>query len=171
MREIVLDTETTGFKASKGHRVVEIGCVELFNRVATGNVFHVYLNPERDVPAETTAIHGLDNEFLKDKPVFADVFNAFSTFIGDSPIIAHNAPFDFGFLDAEMDRLNVPRIDRARMVDTKAIANQQFPGEKATLDSLCDRFGVDRSNRTLHGALLDAQILSDVYKHLCPLAP
>lgn len=168
MREIVLDTETTGLKPADGHRIVEIGCVELFNGVATGKTFHVYINPERDVPEEVVAIHGLTNEFLKDEPRFADIFNAFSAFIGDAPLVAHNAPFDIGFLNAEIDRLQAPRIDKTRAIDTKAIANKIYPGEKVTLDSLCDKFNVDRSGRTLHGALLDAQLLAEVYVRLKP---
>lgn len=168
MREIVLDTETTGLKPGDGHRIVEIGCVELFNGVATGRTFHVYINPERNVPDEVVAIHGLTNEFLKDKPRFSDIFNAFSAFIGDAPLVAHNAPFDIGFLNAELDRLNAPRIDKARAIDTKAIAGKLFPGEKVSLDSLCDKFNIDRTGRALHGALLDARLLADVYARLKP---
>lgn len=166
MREIVLDTETTGFKSGNGDRIVEIACLEIFNGVATGRTFHTYLNPERSVPKEAVAIHGLTDDFLKDKPLFRDVFNAFSAFIGDAKLVIHNAPFDIGFLNAEIARLKTPLLDPARTVDTKKIAAKLYPGETVTLDSLCDRFNIDRTSRTLHGALLDCQLLSAVYGHL-----
>lgn len=166
MREIVLDTETTGFKPEEGHRLIEIGCIELVNHVATGNRFHVYINPERDVPPDAVAVHGLTEEFLADKPVFNDVASEFVTFIGDAPLVIHNAAFDMAFLNWELKIAGYPLIDRKRAVDTLTMARQKFPGSPATLDALCKRFGVDNSNRTLHGALLDAQLLAEVYLEL-----
>lgn len=166
MREIVLDTETTGFKPEEGHRLVEIGCVELMNHVATGRTYHVYINPERDVPAEAAAVHGLTTEFLTDKPVFNDVAAAFVEFIGDAPLVIHNAAFDMAFLNWELRIAGYPTMPATRAIDTLFMARQKFPGAPATLDALCKRFGVDNSNRTFHGALLDAQLLADVYLEL-----
>ncbi|WP_029010844.1 DNA polymerase III subunit epsilon [Azospirillum halopraeferens] len=166
MREIVLDTETTGFKPEEGHRIVEIGCVELVNHVQTGERFHVYLNPGRAMPAEAAAVHGLTDEFLADKPVFTEVVEEFLTFIGDAPLVIHNAAFDMAFLNAELGWAGFPRLGADRAVDTLAMARQRFPGSPATLDALCKRFGVDNSGRSYHGALLDAQLLAEVYLEL-----
>ena len=166
MREIVLDTETTGFKPEEGHRLVEIGCIELVNHLATGERFHVYLNPERDMPPEAFAVHGLSTEFLADKPLFNDVAADFVAFIGDAPLVIHNAAFDMHFLNWELKIAGYPVMPKDRAVDTLLMARQKFPGSPATLDALCKRFGVDNSNRTLHGALLDAQLLAEVYLEL-----
>lgn len=166
MREIVLDTETTGFKPEEGHRLVEIGCIELVNHLATGERFHVYLNPERDMPPEAFAVHGLSTEFLADKPLFNDVAADFVAFIGDSPLVIHNAAFDMHFLNWELKIAGYPVMPKDRAIDTLLMARQKFPGSPATLDALCKRFGVDNSNRTLHGALLDAQLLAEVYLEL-----
>nr|WP_295831710.1 DNA polymerase III subunit epsilon [uncultured Azospirillum sp.] len=166
MREIVLDTETTGFKPEEGHRLVEIGCIELVNHLATGERFHVYLNPERDMPPEAFAVHGLSSEFLADKPLFNDVAADFVAFIGDSPLVIHNAAFDMHFLNWELKIAGYPVMPKDRAIDTLLMARQKFPGSPATLDALCKRFGVDNSNRTLHGALLDAQLLAEVYLEL-----
>jgi DNA polymerase-3 subunit epsilon len=166
MREIVLDTETTGLDPAEGHRVVEIGAVELLNHLPTGRTFHRYLNPERPMPPEALAVHGLDDAFLRDKPLFAAVADEFLAFIGDAPLIAHNAAFDARFLDAELVRIGRPRLNPARIVDTRALAIARFPGSPASLDALCRRFGIDNSARTKHGALLDSEILAEVYLEL-----
>jgi DNA polymerase-3 subunit epsilon len=166
MREIVLDTETTGFDPLQGHRVVEIGCVELFNHLPTGNHFHVYLNPERDMPTEAAMVHGLSEEFLADKPVFAQEVDNFLTFIGDSQLIIHNAQFDMNFINAELTRCGYKRLPMERSTDTVMMARKKFPGAPASLDALCKRFGVDLSTRKLHGALLDSQLLAEVYLEL-----
>jgi len=167
MREIVFDTETTGFKFAEGDRMVEIGCVELFNRVETGRTFHAYYCPERPMPAEAQAVHGLSDAFLSDKPVFAAGVADLLDFIGDAPLVAHNAGFDFAFLNGELGACGFPPIcTRTRMVDTLQIARSRHPGAKHTLDALCSRFGIDRSHRVLHGALLDAQLLAQVYVEL-----
>jgi DNA polymerase-3 subunit epsilon len=167
MREIVLDTETTGLDAAQGHRLVELGCIELVNRFPTGATFHAYLNPERDVPAEAAAIHGLTTDFLKDKPLFADVADDFLAFIGDeAPLIIHNASFDHGFLCAELKRLKRTLIARERLVDTLMLARRKHPAGPNRLDDLCARYGIDNSRRTKHGALLDAEILAEVYVEL-----
>ncbi|HEU0117691.1 MAG TPA: DNA polymerase III subunit epsilon [Alphaproteobacteria bacterium] len=166
MREIVFDTETTGLDPLQGHRVVEIGCVELFNHMPTGKTFHAYLNPERDMPSEAAAVHGLTDEFLADKPMFAEVVDDFLQFIGDAPLVAHNAGFDFKFINAELTRTGFKIISYDRAIDTVGIARRMFPGAPASLDALCKRFGVDASNRQLHGALLDARLLADVYLEL-----
>lgn len=166
MREIVLDTETTGFEPEQGDRLVEIGAVELFNHVPTGETFHVYINPERDMPEEAFKVHGLGNEFLADKPVFAKVAQGFLDFIQDSKLIIHNAQFDMKFLNAELGWLNLPRIPMNQALDTLDIARRKFPGSPASLDALCRRFGIDNSSRTLHGALLDSEILAEVYLEL-----
>jgi len=166
MREIVLDTETTGLDPLKGDRVVEIGCVELHNHVSTGKTFQVYLNPERTVPTEAAMVHGLTDEFLADKPVFAEKVDDFLTFIADSTLVIHNASFDMNFLNAELTRCGYSRLSMERATDTVLIARKMFPGAPASLDALCKRFGVDASGRTVHGALLDAQLLAEVYLEL-----
>jgi DNA polymerase-3 subunit epsilon len=166
MREIVLDTETTGLDPYQGHRMVEIGCVELYNRIPTGQTFHRYLNPERDVPAEAFAVHGLSAEFLKDKPTFAEVCEDFLAFVGDAPLVAHNATFDFSFLNAELERCGKMLIVRDRLVDTLLIARRKHPAGPNSLDQLCARYAIDNSRRTKHGALLDAEILAEVYIEL-----
>lgn len=165
-REIVFDTETTGLSPLGGDRVVEIGCVELLNHMPTGQNFHVYINPERDMPQGAFAVHGLSSEFLSDKPVFAAIADAFVDFIGDAKLVAHNAAFDISFLNAELGRLGHGPIDQGRVVDTLAIAKRKFPFAPASLDALCLRFGIDNSRRTKHGALLDAEILAEVYVEL-----
>ena len=166
MREIVLDTETTGLDPNQGHRLVEVGCVELLNRIPTGTTFHAYLNPERDMPAEAFAIHGLSAEFLKDKPLFRDVADEFLTFIGDAPLVIHNAGFDHGFLCAELKRVERALIARERLVDTLMLARRKHSAGPYNLDALCARYGIDNSRRTKHGALLDAEILAEVYLEL-----
>ena len=166
MREIVFDTETTGLSPQNGDRMVEIGCVELFNRVETGKTFHSYFNPGRPMPSEAEAVHGLGDRFLSDKPLFTDVCEDLLDFIGDSPLIAHNASFDFGFVNHEFGLCGRPTVCLSRMVDTLAIARSKFPGAKHSLDALCTRFGVDRSVRIKHGALIDAQLLAQVYVEL-----
>jgi DNA polymerase III subunit epsilon len=166
MREIIFDTETTGLSPREGHRLVEIGCIEVINRFPTGQVFHKYLNPDRDMPLEAFEIHGLSSEFLKDKPLFADVANEFEAFIEGAQLVAHNAGFDIGFINAEFARVGKPPIMMDRVVDTVLLARRKFPGAKASLDALCARFGVDNSRRTKHGALLDAEILAEVYSEL-----
>lgn len=166
MREIVFDTETTGLSFSGGDRLVEIGCVELVNRVETGRTFHAYYHPERDMPEEAARVHGLRIEFLSKHPPFAPGVDALLDFIGDAPLIAHNAAFDFGFLNGELKRCGRDVICLSRMVDTLLLARAKHPGAKHTLDALCSRFGIDRSHRVLHGALLDAQLLAQVYVEL-----
>ncbi len=166
MREIVLDTETTGLDPLKGDRVVEIGCVELINHIATDQYFHAYLNPERAVPTEASMVHGLTDEFLADKPVFAEKVDDFLTFIGDAPLIIHNAGFDMGFINAELTRCGYKPLQMVRSIDTVKMARKKFPGAPASLDALCKRFGVDLSVRKLHGALLDSQLLAEVYLEL-----
>ena len=169
MREIVLDTETTGLSPQDGHRIVEIGCVELINHVVTGpddGKRQFYINPERPMPAEAFAVHGLSDDFLADKPVFADIADDFLTFIGDSPLIIHNAEFDMRFLNAELTRLGLPDLPKSRAVDTLAIARRRFPGAQASLEALCRRYDIDTSGRTLHGALLDSILLAEVYLEL-----
>ncbi|MBF9037966.1 DNA polymerase III subunit epsilon [Rhodobacterales bacterium LSUCC0246] len=166
MREIVLDTETTGFEPSEGHRIVEIGAVELWNHLPTGKTYHQYINPERAMPQEAFNVHGLGDEFLADKPVFAAIAQDFLNFVGDAKLVIHNASFDMKFLNAELGWVNKPllRIDQA--IDTLIIARRKFPGSPASLDSLCRRFGVDNSMREKHGALLDSEILAEVYLEL-----
>lgn len=165
-REIILDTETTGLDPAGGHRIVEIGCLELVSGMKTGAVFHTYLNPERDVPYEAERVHGLSGAFLKDKPLFAEKADALLDFIGDSALVIHNAAFDLKFLNAELERLGFPAIGFERAVDTVAIARKKFPGSPASLDALCKRFSIDLSARTKHGALLDAELLAEVYVEL-----
>jgi DNA polymerase-3 subunit epsilon len=166
MREIVLDTETTGFEPETGDRIVEIGAVELFNHVATGRVYHQYINPQRDMPQGAFEVHGLSEEFLSDKPVFASIATAFLEFVGDAKLVIHNAAFDMKFLNAELGWMKLPPLPWDQAVDTLAIARKRFPGSPASLDALCRRFGIDNSARTLHGALLDAEILAEVYLEL-----
>ncbi|MFZ2067737.1 MAG: DNA polymerase III subunit epsilon [Xanthobacteraceae bacterium] len=166
MREIVLDTETTGLDPLNGDRLVEIGCIELVNRIPSGQTFHVYLNPERSMPAEAFAIHGLSDEFLKDKPRFVAVADEFIGFLGDAPLVIHNAGFDIGFLNAELERAGRPLIGRERLVDTLLLARRKHAGASNRLDDLCVRYAIDHSRRTKHGALLDAELLAEVYVEL-----
>lgn len=166
MREIVFDTETTGLNPLGGDRIVEIGCVEIFNRVETGRHFHAYFNPERDMPFEAQEVHGLTNLFLSDKPRFSDKVDELLNFLEDSPLVAHNAGFDFGFLNSELQKCGRTAVSMGRMVDTLTLARSKHPGAKHSLDALCMRFGIDRSQRIKHGALLDAQLLAQVYVEL-----
>lgn len=166
MREIVFDTETTGLDPSQGHRLVEIGCIELLNRIPTGNTFHRYLNPERDMPPEAFAVHGLSIEFLSRHPVFATVADEFLDFIGDAPLIAHNAFFDLGFINAELNLVRRPAIGRERIIDTLMLARRKHPNAQNRLDDLCARYRIDNSRRSKHGALLDAELLAEVYIEL-----
>jgi DNA polymerase III subunit epsilon len=163
MREIILDTETTGLDPLRGDRLVEIGCVEIFNRMPTGQTFHRHINPERDMPMEAFAVHGLSSEFLADKPLFTGVVDEFLEFIGDAPLVIHNASFDIGFINAELDRIKRPPIARDRLVDTLLLARRKHPGVSNRLDDLCSRYAIDNSRRTKHGALLDAELLAEVY--------
>lgn len=166
MREIVLDTETTGLDPLRGDRLVEIGCVEMLNRMPTGQTYHVYINPERDMPAEAFAVHGLSAEFLSTKPLFHEVVDAFLEFIGDAPLVIHNASFDISFINAELDRIKRAAIPRDRLVDTLLLARRKHPGVSNRLDDLCSRYSIDNSRRTKHGALLDAELLAEVYVDL-----
>lgn len=166
MREIVLDTETTGLKPEDGHRIVEIGCVELYNHMPTGNTFHCFINPQRDMPMEAEKIHGLSTLFLKDQPIFMQVVDSFLTFIEDSPLVIHNAAFDMRFLNAELNRLCRPVMPLTRAIDTLKLARQKFPGAQVTLDALCRRFSIDNTQRTKHGALIDSELLAQVYLEL-----
>ncbi len=166
MREIVFDTETTGLNPLTGDRMVEIGCVELINRVETGRTFHAYFNPKRPMPAEAQAVHGLSDAFLADKPCFDELCEDLLDFVGESPLVAHNASFDFGFLNHELSECGRPLVCMTRMVDTLVLARQRHPGAKHSLDALCTRYGVDRSLRVKHGALIDAQLLAQVYIEL-----
>jgi DNA polymerase-3 subunit epsilon len=166
MREIVLDTETTGFEPETGDRIVEIGAVELFNHLPTKRHFHVYINPERSMPEAAFAVHGLGDDFLRDKPVFAKVAQEFLEFIGDAKLVIHNASFDMKFLNWELGRVGYPTMPMDRAIDTVLMARRKFPGAPASLDALCRRFGIDNSARTLHGALLDSEILAEVYLEL-----
>jgi DNA polymerase-3 subunit epsilon len=165
MREIVLDTETTGLDA-RNHRIVEIGCLELVNLMPTGRTYHQYVNPEMPMPAEAHAVHGLGDEFLADKPVFAEIAEAFLDFIGDARLVIHNASFDMGFLNAELRRLGFPPLPMERALDTLALARERYPGAQASLDALCRRFEIDNTPRTPHGALLDSELLAEVYLEL-----
>ncbi len=166
MRQIVLDTETTGLETSLGHRIIEIGCVELINRRLTGNHYHQYINPEREIDSGAQEVHGISREFLADKPVFSSIIDEFMAFIDGAELVIHNAPFDIGFINHEL-KLNSSKYRRVEeycgVVDTLAMARQKHPGQRVTLDALCKRYGVDNSSRTLHGALLDSEILADVY--------
>jgi len=166
MREIVLDTETTGLDPLRGDRLVEIGCVEIFNRMPTGQTFHRYINPQRDVPREAFEVHGLSTEFLADKPLFSAVVDEFLTFVGDAPLVIHNASFDIGFINAELEKVSRVAIPRERLVDTLLLARRKHPGVSNRLDDLCSRYAIDNSHRTKHGALLDAELLAEVYVDL-----
>lgn len=165
-REIVLDTETTGLDPAGGDRVVEIGCVELLNHIPTGQVWHHYFNPRRSMPKEAFDVHGLSDEFLADKPGFEELAEAFHTFIEGARLVIHNAAFDVGFLNAELSRVDLPSIDQRVVVDTLALARRRHPGAMNSLDALCKRYGIDNAARTKHGALLDAELLADVYIEL-----
>jgi DNA polymerase-3 subunit epsilon len=165
MREIVLDTETTGLDPLAGHRVVEVGCIELVNMVATGDTFHAYFNPEMIMPIGAQDIHGLTDEFLSDKPLFAEKVEAFLAFIGDAQLVIHNAQFDIGFLNAELERVGHAKLANP-YIDTVSMARRKFPGQRASLDALCERFSIDNSSRTKHGALLDSELLAEVYLEL-----
>lgn len=166
LRQIILDTETTGFEPSQGHKIVEIGCLEIINYLPTGVVYHTYLNPERDVPADATAVHGLTEDFLKGHPKFQDIHVDFLDFIGDDQLIIHNAPFDMKFLNAELKTVGKTHLSMNRVIDTLAIARKKFPGSPASLDALCKRFNVDNSKRDKHGALLDSELLAEIYLEL-----
>lgn len=166
MREIVLDTETTGFDPETGDRIVEIGAVELMGHMATGRTYHQYINPERSMPEEAFQVHGLGDEFLRDKPKFAEIGRAFLDFVGDAKLVIHNASFDMKFLNAELKWMGLPQLPFSQAIDTLEIARKKFPGSPASLDALCRRFGIDNSERTLHGALLDSEILAEVYLEL-----
>ncbi|HLN11440.1 MAG TPA: DNA polymerase III subunit epsilon [Xanthobacteraceae bacterium] len=166
MREIVLDTETTGLDPYQGDRLVEVGCIELFNRIPTGQTFQRYLNPERDVPPGAFEVHGLSTEFLKDKPRFIEIADEFLTFIDGAALVIHNAAFDIGFINAELERAGKPLLARDRIVDTLLLARRKHPAGPNRLDDLCTRYGIDSSRRTKHGALLDAEILAEVYIEL-----
>src|ERR1700712_150241 len=163
MREVILDTETTGLDPFRGDRVVEIGCVEIFNRMPTGQYFHRHINPEREMPAEAFAVHGLSTQFLSDKPLFLHVVEEFLEFIADAPLVIHNASFDIAFINAELERIAKPAIARDRLVDTLLLARRKHPGVSNRLDDLCSRYAIDNSKRTKHGALLDAELLAEVY--------
>ena len=164
-REIVLDTETTGLSPTSGDRLVEIGCVELINHIPSGKNYHVYINPQRSMPEEAFRVHGLSEEFLADKPLFKDVADDFRAFIGDAQLVIHNAPFDMGFLNAELEKAGQSRLSNP-VVDTVMLARQKHPGARVSLDALCRHYGIDNSRRTLHGALLDSEILAEVYLEL-----
>ncbi|MDQ0468067.1 DNA polymerase III subunit epsilon [Labrys wisconsinensis] len=166
MREIILDTETTGLDPNEGHRLVEIGCVEMVDRVPTGATWHKYFNPERDMPQEAFAVHGLSEEFLKDKPLFASLAEEFVAFVGEARLVIHNAGFDMRFLNAELARVKKAPLPMDRVVDTLAMARRKHPGARVSLDELCQRYGIDNSKRVKHGALLDAEILAEVYIEL-----
>jgi DNA polymerase-3 subunit epsilon len=166
MRQIVLDTETTGLDPASGDRVIEVAAIELYNFMPTGQTYHVLVDPQRDIPEEATRVHGFTAEMLRGKPLFADIVDDLVAFLGESEIIAHNAPFDFGFLDAELTRAKRPKLDRARMVDSLDIAKRRYPGLPNSLDALCRRLGVDNSMRTSHNALLDVKLLAEVFLQL-----
>jgi DNA polymerase-3 subunit epsilon len=166
MRQVVLDTETTGLDPAQGHRIVEIGCVELFNMIPTGQTFHVYMDPERDMPEEAFRVHGLSTDFLKGKPVFADICPDFLAFLGNSQWLAHNAEFDLRFINAELRAYGHKPFSLDQVIDTLALARRRHPGASNSLDALCSRYGIDNSRRTKHGALLDAEILAEVYAEL-----
>ncbi len=165
LREVVLDTETTGFKVKNGDRIVEIGCIELINHIPSGKNFHTYLNPERDMPIEAFNVHGLSDEFLADKALFKNIARDFLDFIGDAPLIIHNAPFDLGFLNFELQQINIKPIEN-EIIDTVLLARKVHPGARVSLDALCKHYNIDNSQRALHGALLDSQILAEVYLEL-----
>jgi DNA polymerase-3 subunit epsilon len=166
MREIALDTETTGISPRDGHRIIEIGALELMHHLPTGRKLHLYINPEREIDDGAVAVHGITSDFLSDKPVFADIVDEFLAFVGDDPMVIHNASFDMGFLNAELKRLDRPVLPMAQSIDTLMMARKKFPGAQANLDALCRRFGIDNSHRDLHGALVDADLLAAVYVEL-----
>lgn len=166
VREIILDTETTGLDPRSGHRIIEIGCLEMHDKVLTGEKFHIYINPDRDVPAEAYRVHGISSEFLKDKPLFQEVADDFMRFIEGANLVIHNAPFDLKFLNYEFSLLSMPSLEGFKVIDTLPMARKKYPGARASLDALCKRFKIDNSNRTLHGALLDAELLAEVYVEL-----
>ena len=166
MREIVLDTETTGIDPKDGHRIIEIGALELINHMPTGEQLHIYINPEREIDAGAVAVHGLTNDFLDDKPLFADIADQFLTFIGADPLVIHNAPFDMGFINAELEKLGRTTLPMDRAIDTLTMARRKFPGAQANLNALCRRFEIDNTHRDLHGALIDADLLASVYIEL-----
>lgn len=166
MREIIFDTETTGFDPQTGDRMVEIGCIEMIGRVMTGETYHAYFNPQRPMPAAAEQVHGLSDRFLSDKPLFAQKADELIAFLGDSPLVAHNASFDFGFLNKELEHCGRPSVAMGRMIDTVALARVKHPGAKLSLDALCTRYGIDRSHRVKHGALLDAELLAQLYIEL-----
>ena len=166
MREIVLDTETTGISPRDGHRIIEIGALELMHHLPTGEKLHIYINPERDIDDGAVAVHGLTSAFLSDKPLFAEIVDEFLSFIGDAPLVIHNASFDMGFINAELDKIQHPPLPMDRTIDTLAMARKKFPGAQANLDALCRRFEIDNSHRDLHGALVDADLLASVYVEL-----
>jgi len=166
MREIVLDTETTGISPRDGHRIIEIGALELMHHLPTGKTLHIYINPERDIDDGAVAVHGLTSTFLSDKPLFAEIVDEFLSFIGDAPLVIHNASFDMGFINAELDKIQRPPLPMDRAIDTLAMARKKFPGAQANLDALCRRFEIDNSHRDLHGALVDADLLANVYVEL-----
>jgi len=166
LREIIFDTETTGLSPRDGDRLVEIGAIEMIDRFPTGRVYHQYCNPERDMPIEAFNVHGLSSDFLRDKPRFAEIAAEFSAFIEGAQLVAHNAPFDMGFINAEFERAGLPAIGMERVVDTASLARRKFPGAKASLDALCERFGISNAHRVKHGALLDAELLAEVYSEL-----
>jgi DNA polymerase III subunit epsilon len=166
MREIIFDTETTGLSPNSGDRLVEIGCIEMLDRFPTGRIFHKYINPERDMPLEAFNVHGLSSDFLKDQPLFSEIAEELWDFLNGAQLVAHNASFDMGFINAEFARVKKPQIGMDNVIDTVMLARRKFPGARVSLDMLCDRFGIDRSRRTKHGALLDAEILAEVYSEL-----
>ena len=166
MREIVLDTETTGISPRDGHRIIEIGALELMHHLPTGNSLHIYINPERDIDDGAIAVHGLTNAFLSDKPLFAEIVDKFLSFIGDAPLVIHNASFDMDFINSELEKIQYPSLPMDRAIDTLAMARKKFPGAQASLDALCRRFGIENRHRELHGALVDAALLADVYIEL-----
>ena len=166
MREIVLDTETTGLKPEDGHRIIEIGALEMVNHVPTGKTFHIYINPERDIEADAISVHGITNERVAQEPIFAQIVDDFLDFIGSSPLVIHNAPFDMGFINAELEKCGRPALPHDRAIDTLVMARRKFPGGQASLDALCRKFGIDNSHRDLHGAMIDTDLLADVYIEL-----
>ena len=166
MREIVLDTETTGLSHQDGHRIIEIGALEMVNHVPTGQTYHVYINPERDIEADAIAVHGITNDRVASEPVFADLVDDFLAFIGDAQLVIHNAPFDMGFINAELEKCQKPPLPMDRAIDTLVMARKKFPGGQASLDALCRKFGIDNSHRELHGAMVDTDLLAEVYIEL-----
>lgn len=166
MREIILDTETTGLSPEDGHRIIEIGAIEVVNRMPTGNQYHQYINPQRSVPSEAFSVHGISDDFLSDKPIFVDIADDFIQFVGDATLVIHNAPFDMKFINFELEKIGKPLISMAKTVDTLLLARKKFPGAKNNLDALCKRFSISNDHRNFHGALLDSELLLDVYLEL-----